>query len=255
MMGTHHAISGAAAWVAITSTAASLPTFALYPLGPVGVALGALVCAGAALLPDADHHNATIAHSMPGVGRIATAAVALASGGHRHGTHSAISAIAVLWGALWLSSIGWSTAEYGSTASVASAVVVAILLAFSLKVLKVVKRWSVAWVVGAAVSLIVSWLAPTQWGWLPMCIAVGWITHLAGDLLTTGGLPVFWPFKPKAPRLVTHIPVIRLVWLRSGNLALPVLGNTGSWREWYLMVPLAFYAITGVSLAMFELFR
>ncbi|MFT2816460.1 metal-dependent hydrolase [Leifsonia sp. A12D58] len=253
MMGTHHAISGAAAWVAITSTAASLPTLSLYPLGSVGIALGAVVCAGAALLPDADHHSATIAQSLPGVGRLATSVVSRVTGGHRNGTHSALAAFAVLYGAIWLSRIGWSTAVYGSSASVASAFVVAALLAFSLKVLNAVKRWSTAWTLGAVVSIVVSWLAPTQWEWLPLCIAVGWITHLAGDFLTTGGLPLLWPLKPKAPRILGNVPVLNSLWSRGGNFALPILGNTGSWREWFVMVPLALYAAAGVVVAIYSL--
>ena len=255
MMGTHHAITGAAAWVALTSTATVIPTLSLFPLGSVGIALGAVVCAGAALLPDADHHSATIAQSLPGVGRVATSAVSRVSGGHRNGTHSALIAFAVLYGALWLSRIGWSTAVYGSTASVASAIVVAVLLAFSLKVLNAVKRWSVAWLHGAAISIVVSWLAPTQWEWLPLCVAVGWVTHLAGDFLTTGGLPLFWPFKPKAPRMLRHVPVLSALWTRGGYFALPILGNTGSWRELCLMVPLALYAAAGVFLALYGLLR
>ena len=255
MMGTHHAISGAAAWVALTSTAASLPTLSLYPLGPVGIALGAVVCAGAALLPDADHHSATIAQSLPGVGRVATTVVSLVSGGHRNGTHSVLAVFGVLYGTRWLSRIGWSTAVYGSMASIASAVVVAVLLAFSLKVLNAAKRWRTAWLLGSIISIIVSWLAPTQWEWLPLCVAVGWITHLAGDFLTTGGLPLFWPFKPKAPRILRHVPVLGSMWTRGGYFAVPILGNTGSWREWCLMVPLALYAAAGVGVALYSLLR
>ena len=70
MMGVTHATSGAAAWIAITSTL-PLVSSGAYPLDPVGVLAGTAVCAGAALLPDADHHSATIAHSVPIVGRLA----------------------------------------------------------------------------------------------------------------------------------------------------------------------------------------
>lgn len=82
MMGSAHAISGAAVWVAVTAT--TVPAFGLYELDPAGVTLGAAVAAGAALLPDADHHNATIAHSIPVAGKIAAGAAGAISGGHRH---------------------------------------------------------------------------------------------------------------------------------------------------------------------------
>ena len=78
MMGGHHAASGAAAWVALT---ASTPiALGLYPVSEVGIMTGALVCAGAALLPDADHHSGTIAHSLPPVSEGVARGIAAVSG-------------------------------------------------------------------------------------------------------------------------------------------------------------------------------
>ena len=57
MMGGHHAVSGAAAWLAITtpvtvgSVNLGLGTFQMDRWETLA---GAIVCAGAALLPDAD---------------------------------------------------------------------------------------------------------------------------------------------------------------------------------------------------------
>lgn len=253
MMGTHHAITGAAAWVAVTSTAAQLPAFGWFPLEPAGVALGAIICAGAALLPDADHHNATIAHSLPGVGQAATALVGAASGGHRHGTHSGLSAVIVLALAIFLGGTELLGGPWGTPANVAAGVAAAALLAFSLKVLKVIRNWAFAWVAGAAIAALISWAAPEQWAWLPMCIAIGWIVHLAGDFLTVGGLPLLWPLNPKAPKAVQDMPVVSSLWSRGGYFALPVLGTTGSWREWLLMVPTGLYALAGIGLALLQL--
>ncbi|NKX50691.1 metal-dependent hydrolase, partial [Arthrobacter deserti] len=104
MMGAHHAIPGAAAWVALTTQYRieldwiSVPAgfgeqavtvgAGLLDVGPLGVLTGALVSAGAALVPDADHHNATIAHSLPPVSRVVCAGIGSVAGGHRRGTHS-----------------------------------------------------------------------------------------------------------------------------------------------------------------------
>ncbi|MGO4105607.1 metal-dependent hydrolase [Leifsonia sp. YAF41] len=252
MMGTHHAITGAAAWVAVTSTATQIPTLGWHPLGPVSVVLGAVVCAGAALLPDADHHNATIAHSLPGVGRLATGAVRAASGGHRHGTHSLLSAILVLGTALWLAQSSWYAEDRTGAVFVGSAIAAAALLAFAVKVLTVVPGWCQAWAIGGTIAALISWLSPHQWEWLPLCIAIGWAAHLAGDFLTTGGLPLFWPLKVKAPRLVSRTPLLKALWSKGGYFALPILGNTGSWREWCLMVPLGIYALSGVGLEVWQ---
>ena len=65
MMGAHHAACGAAAWIAITSPAPI--GLGAYPVSPVGIVTGAVVCAGAALLPDIDHRNGTLAHCLPPV--------------------------------------------------------------------------------------------------------------------------------------------------------------------------------------------
>lgn len=253
MMGSHHALSGAAVWVAVTSTAPQLPAFGWVPLSPASIVLGAIVCAGAALLPDADHHNATIAHSLPGVGKLATGTVRAVSGGHRHGTHSPLVAALVLLAAFWLARSGWPADVGAFFGVVVPAVLAAALLAFSVKVLKIVRRWGPAWAVGVVIAAAISWYHPATWAWLPLCIAVGWITHLIGDLLTTGGLPLFWPFKLRAPRVVARTPILRDLWSTGGYFALPVLGNAGSWREWCLMVPTALYAAAGILLALLRM--
>ncbi|MGX5695303.1 metal-dependent hydrolase [Agromyces soli] len=253
MMGSHHAASGAAAWVAVSSTAVAFPALGWYPLDPAGVLLGAVVCAGAALLPDADHHDATIAHALPGVGAAATAVVSAASGGHRNGTHSGLSAVVVLALAWFVADRGWLGAAWGDPANLVAGAAAGTLLAFAVKVLGLVRSWLLAWPLGLLAGLLVSWLAPAQWAWLPMCIAVGWIVHLAGDFLTVGGLPLFWPLSPGSPRWFRRIPLLGGTWSRGGYFALPVLGTTGSWREWLLMVPLSLYALGGMGVAVWAL--
>ncbi|GAB3129476.1 metal-dependent hydrolase [Glaciibacter psychrotolerans] len=250
MMGSHHALSGAAVWVAITSTTPELPTLGWVPLGPTSIVLGAIVCAGAALLPDADHHNATIAHSLPGIGTLATGSIRAASGGHRHGTHSPLMAALVLITAFGLTQAGWPANAGVGLGLVLPAVIAAALLAFAVKVLRIVRQWRAAWVVGVIISGAISWYQPAHWAWLPLCIAVGWITHLIGDLLTTGGLPLLWPLVLTAPRAVARTPVLRHLWSTGGFISLPLLGNAGSWREWCLMVPTALYAAFGILRAL-----
>src|SRR5690625_1396087 len=111
MRGAQHAACGAAAWVAVASdygipiNAITIPlaeTFGwlswlpetlplglgMLDAGPAGVLLGSVICAGAALLPDIDHHNASIAHSLPPLTTAMARLFQTASGGHRNGTHS-----------------------------------------------------------------------------------------------------------------------------------------------------------------------
>lgn len=249
MMGTHHALCGAAAWVALTSSTPALPSLALLPLPPEQVAVGAILCAGAALLPDADHPSATIAHSVPVAGRVATGVVSNLAGGHRRGTHSLVAAGGVLFLALGMLGADWGGAVPSDPRTLACAAAGAGLLAFALKVLGLARGWARAWLAGAGGALAITLAVPEQWAYLGAIVAVGWIAHLAGDLLTTGGLPLLWPLTPRAPRGFSRIPVLGRMWLRSGNIAVPILGNTGSRREWALLIPIGAYATAGVTLS------
>jgi hypothetical protein len=244
MMGITHATSGAAAWIAVTGATPVLSSGA-YPLDPVGVLAGAAVCAGAALLPDADHHSGTIAQSVPVLGRLATSAVGSVSGGHRHGAHSAIG-IAVAAAAAWaLTLITIVTADLG-TLAVGVGLGAAALTAFGVKARRYVKRWLAAWALGGVLGAFIVLLAPEQLAWFPLAVVLGFAAHLVGDLLTTGGLPgLLWPWVPRPPRIVREIPVLNRVWLPNGYIALPLLGDTGSLRETLLGTALACYCVAG----------
>ena len=249
MMGTHHAVTGAAAWIALTSTLNSIPALGWMPLTPAEVALGAVVTAGAALLPDADHPSATISYSVPWVGKMVTGLVNSAAGGHRHGTHSGLSAIIVIALAVLAGVAGVVDTSAGSPYVLIAGGVAAALLAFSLKVLKVVRSWGVAWLSGIVIAVAVTHFAPEQWVWLPASVAVGWVVHMMGDFLTTGGLPLLWPKNPRPPKSWQENQFALRFWSKGGYFALPILGNTGSWREWALCAPLWLYAIYGVGVS------
>ncbi len=143
MMGTSHAVTGAAAWVAITAT--TLPALHLYPVTPVGVVLGAMVCAGAALLPDADHHDATIAHSVPVLGRVTAGTVERISGGHRHGMHSLLAVIGILAATIALSTLRWTPTGWDHPIQLGSAIAVMACVTFATRVLTLVRSWPAAW--------------------------------------------------------------------------------------------------------------
>ena len=240
MMGASHAVSGAAAWVALTSTAPI--ALGAHPLPPQGVIIGALVTAGAALLPDADHHSATIARSGGFLTRGLAGAAGAASGGHRHGLHTAIAAV----GAALLTGLAdrlTATVPLLGTIPLGSALVLLALVAFANKALDLGRSGVVnLWLGAAAVTVAVLAWAPEQLEWLPQAVLVGFLVHLVGDLLTTGGLPLLWPFLVRPPRRLRKAPVVRRVWLPNGYVALPVLGRTGSAQEQALTAVLSLYA-------------
>lgn len=230
MMGITHATSGAAAWIAIASTLPIVSSGA-YPLDPVGVLAGTAVCAGAALLPDADHHSATISRSVPVLGRLAARTVEAVSGGHRHGAHTLLGAAVVAVGAWALTFATIEVDRFGALA-VGVGAGIAALTCFAVKARDLVRSWLTAWITGVVLAIVLVVAVPDGLAWFPLAVVVGFVAHLAGDALTTGGLPgLLWPWVPRPPSFVRSVPLVNRVWLPNGFVALPLLGDTGSWRE------------------------
>ncbi len=245
MMGVNHATSGAAAWIGATGAIPYL-TSGAYPLDPIGVVAGAFVCAGAALLPDADHHNGTIAHSIPIIGRVAAGAVGAVSGGHRHGAHSLVAAAIVGLGAWALTLLTLTTDDLG-TFSIGTAIGAAALVCFAVKARDLVSSWLTAWMLGGVFGLFMVLFVAGSVQWFPLAVMLGFVTHLAGDLLTTGGLPgLLWPIRPRPPQALRNAPIISSIWMPNGYVAIPVLGNTGSIREIVLGFALGLYVVYGI---------
>lgn len=251
MMGAHHAMTGAAAWVAVTATAGH--GLGLFPVTPVGTIAGALLCAGAALLADADHNSATISQSVPVLGRLVTTGISRASGGHRHGLHSLLGLFSAWLLATVIGLVLWEPVWATEPVRVGPALMSAAAIAFAAKVLGLSnKSWGVAWLIGFAVAAFIAVFAPEQQSWFVVCFTLGYGVHLLGDLLTTGGLPLFWPWIPKPPRWWRKVPVLDNLWSSGGYLAVPLLGNAGSLREWLLLIPVTVYAGYGVLFALLE---
>src|SRR3954471_2883080 len=97
MMGHTHALAGATTWLA------AVPLLAEHGMRmtPAEVVAGSVVCAGAGMLPDLDHHDGSIANAFGPVTRILCRGVAAVSGGHRHATHSLAFCLLAAFGADW----------------------------------------------------------------------------------------------------------------------------------------------------------
>lgn len=260
-MGVNHALSGAVGWVALTASA-PLITTGLYPLGAVGVFTGAVVCAGAALLPDADHHNGTIAHSVPVFGRLLTRSISTAAGGHRHGLHSLLALAVVIGLSSLLGLLRFETARFG-TVPLGAGLATMALVAFATRALGVARAsWLGPWLLGFVMAAAIISFAPTEILWLPLAIGLGFAIHLLGDGLTVGGVPWLWPWKPDPPRWLDDVPLLRDMWHGNGHFALPVLGRAGSAREWlfgcaltvYLACALVYEACAAVGYDVLSLF-
>ncbi|SIL10818.1 inner membrane protein [Mycobacteroides abscessus subsp. abscessus] len=218
MMGYSHSVSAAAAWLALVETD-------IIPVqSPQILLVTALTCAGAGMLPDIDHKNGTIAHSIPPVSSIVSAVVSSLSGGHRKGTHSLVGliffwAVAILAERLTYQGIPW-----------ASLLITAYMGGLALRTFGAPGGW-----LGAIGLGFLAWHTDSL-AMTPLAIGVGATVHVIGDFLTTRGVNPAWPLTLKAP-------TSSMFWKKSGYFALPLLGDAGSKREMVLTSALSLYIL------------
>jgi len=246
MMGGHHAISGTAAWLALTSSASigdwTLGAGVLALTGPEVLA-GAVVATGAALLPDIDHPSATIARSAGAASKLAASAVSSVAG-HRGGTHTLlVVAVFTLLGAL-VAGLNWSWhAPVVSQVQLGTISMVAVLCAFAVRAMKIVRGSLMPWIIGLACAALTGLAAPEISLWLPVAIGLGALVHLLGDLATTDGIPFpTWPLVLKPSKHAESA-----LWQADGDVAVPILGNAGSARERALCSVLTLYVAVAIT--------
>lgn len=240
MMGYSHAMTGAAGWLAVTSTSSA--ALGIYDPGPGAVVLaGSMYCAGAAMAPDADHGQASIAHSLPPLTKVMAQGIGAVSGGHRHGTHSIIG-VAVFTLFTYLMSF-WVMDVEGRDVAIGSGLIAVFLVAFATKTFGLHRSIGTGvigdilgtkagpWIVALGTAGIATYYLDERWSWLPVCMALGTFIHVLGDGLTVQGVPWLWPWNPKPPKWIQNAPIIRQLWLKNGYFRLPILGSTGGSEE------------------------
>jgi membrane-bound metal-dependent hydrolase YbcI (DUF457 family) len=215
-MGSTHSLSGAVAFLA------AAPWLNLG--SPAEVAVGAVCAAGAAMLPDMDHHDGTIANMFGPVSRLLCRVVAFVSGGHRHGTHSLIGVGA-------FTAVAWWSTNVRAWPLVVLMTLLAGLACRALLPRGRDREWKLDWadIASTVTALVAAWVAWRLVGSgmdlsvVPYAVAVGCAAHIAGDILTKRGCPLLWPL-PKRFRVASI--------------------TTDSWVEKWLVVP-ALYAALG----------
>lgn len=266
MKGYTHSLSAGAAWVAVTST--STAALGITAQDPAVVIVGSLLCAGAGMWPDIDHHNGTIAWSLPPITRWLCGWVGDLSGGHRHATHS-------LFGIAVTALIGYAMSLFvidveGRSVAIGGGIMALLLTAFAVKVFGIgngvaSKKSMVGgvlgsplgpWLIALTTAGLATWFMGYQWTWLTLALTLGAFVHCVGDALTIEGVPWLWPFNPKPPRLLSAVPVagwvVKQVWMPNGYFRFPLLGQVGSLREKVFAVLLALYWL---YMIVFEMMR
>lgn len=266
MKGYTHSLSAGAAWVAVTSTSSA--ALGLSAQAPPVVIVGSLLCAGAGMWPDIDHHNGTIAWSLPPITRWLCRWVGDLSGGHRHATHS-------LFGIAVTAVIGFAMSMFvievdGRSVAIGGGIMALLLTAFAVKVFGigngVASKKSLIggvlgsslgpWIIALTTAGLATWFMGYQWTWLTLALTLGAFVHCVGDSLTIERIPWLWPFNPAPPRWLTSVPlvgsVVKWVWSSNGYFGVPLLGEVGSLRERVFAVLLGLYWL---YMIVFELMR
>jgi membrane-bound metal-dependent hydrolase YbcI (DUF457 family) len=214
MLGYSHAMSGGVAWLALAPLLQDLVgrEFTTYEL-----VAGTIATAGAALIPDLDHPQATIAHTFGPISKFASKITALLSGGHRQGTHSILFAVG--FGFLCYF-VGLGSESSGS--NLPAMILMFLLASFAFRGLNIVPpktsgslKGFIVLVEAAAITwglqLLIesSETAQSGWWWLGIAGGLGAFVHLIGDALTPEGVPFFYPI-----RMRISVPIIS----RTGNI-------------------------------------
>ncbi|GAA4928560.1 metal-dependent hydrolase [Streptomonospora halophila] len=213
MMGGTHALTGALAGVALGAAAGG---------GLVELVWCGLVGAGAGLLPDLDHPEATATRSQGPASRAVSRGVrALSSaawrvtrtprddggyrdgaGAHRHLTHTAPACAAM--GVL---------AGLGALHSWGAAVVLWLLVSLGLRGLgqcltgrdrAALSSWLTVSLGALLITGVVAGVAPPHPVLLGAVVAVGAWVHVLGDWLTSQGVPLAWPMRVRGKRWWMH---------------------------------------------------
>jgi membrane-bound metal-dependent hydrolase YbcI (DUF457 family) len=177
VLGHSHALSGLAAG------AATLPWAPVE--GPVAQAAWIAAVGGMSMLPDLDASGSTVSDMWGPVTDVPSGAVGRLAQGHRWGTHDAVLA-PVAFGALALAAANafWSSLLLMSLAIGLALRALHFVIpgrAENTVVGNLVLSWGGAW-------LLLEHMPPPAW--LPWAVALGVLTHIAGDAITTQGVPV-----------------------------------------------------------------
>lgn len=177
MLGHSHALSGLAVGAATL------------PWAPVGGTTGQVAwiaaAGGFAMLPDLDQRGSTISRMWGPLSDAPAGAVGLIAQGHRKGTHDAV-----------LAPIGLGLLAYAASWYFwSSLLVLALAIGLALRALHFVIPGRAETTIAG--NLVVAW-SSAWWllahvpspGWLPWAVALGVLTHILGDALTCGGVPV-----------------------------------------------------------------
>lgn len=192
-MGHTHALSGVVGWMAAVPFVQGTEVLGVrFDLGPGEILAGALVCAGAALMPDLDHRSATITQTYGIFTRALSRILNWLFGGHRNGTHSFFFALLA----------GAGTQALALISELAVQIFVFLLVGIALRGLGlgVPRHQTASEVINALATagiVVALYASGVDYTWIGLAVAFGCVLHFLGDMLTRMGCPLFWPVGTK----------------------------------------------------------
>lgn len=153
------------------------------PIAPLALFAG--LTAAYALAPDLDSCSGTEARSFGFVTEAFAWFVRLVSGGHRHGTHSAVGVMA-------FTAVAWVACLFRHTwpGRIVLGVILAVGLTSAMDALRIGGHFGN--LLGCAGAVV---MCVTGYGLalVPIAAALGCTAHIAGDMATVSGCPLLWP--------------------------------------------------------------
>jgi membrane-bound metal-dependent hydrolase YbcI (DUF457 family) len=185
-LGHTHALSGAVVGGALGLFVLHLPVDQL--------ALFTGLTAGAAVLPDIDHPNSSLAHCFGFVTKTFAWLIGRISGGHRHLTHAIL-------GVALFSILAWLAVKYRPdlAGKIGLGIFLTLIIAAGLYAIGLRGHAADVLAIVAAVALLVS---RTGLAHVALAVLAGCSTHVAGDMLTDEGCPLAFPFSREHQRLL-----------------------------------------------------
>ena len=212
MLGRDHALSGALAFTAVAP---------LLQVTGAHLAAAAVLTAGAGVLPDIDEPGSTIARTFGFLTGAFAWIVHKISGGHRKGTHSLLGIALMTLGALAAGS--WQAGAAATLAHrelwwhlIPAGFLLALLFSAAFRALNIGGHHGDA--IGIALAALALWkgwdlalVTPRHVSVLVVCVALGMLAHIAGDMCTHDGCPLLYPLSrhefgllPQPVRITTN---------------------------------------------------
>ncbi|MBV9843876.1 MAG: metal-dependent hydrolase [Kutzneria sp.] len=244
--GPTHAMSGLLVWGGVSVAALG----EALPMTPQTWIVGAVLCSGAALLPDLDHPEATVAHTFGPLTHGLSKAIhwfshlvyratrtrkdANRHGGHRGVTHTLVFAVLAGLGTM-------GVVQWGHKA----ALIPLLFLFCALAVRGLLHDWTpkghALGVTALSLGLTVlcwHWIEagpPEQARWCAAAVSMGCLAHCLGDAITEQGCPILWPV-PFSYQTWYPVAPPKVMRMRTGGkvelgLLLPVLTVAGVWMS------------------------